>query len=356
MFSLKASVGAFLIGGTLLFGVGLFLIGSRQKIFTRGFHVYSDFKSVSGLEEGASVRVSGLDAGEVEEIQVPSAASSSFRVKLRLTEKVHPLVRQDSLAVIQTDGLVGDKFLEIDKGSDQAQECKDGGVIPSKEPFDFADLMQDARDVFKTTNTTLEGAGRVADNMNQALSTFLAPESDGKNGAVHLDETMASAQRAMTNLADDAEAMKHNFFLRGFFKKRGFYDLSDLTPAQYRSSKFVKDRAVKRVWIEGGQLFTSAAKRADELSPQGRKEVDRAMANFVSDLPNRPIIVEGYSERGLPAERFLRAQEHAVAVQRYLAERFKLPANMVGAIPLGDMPPDATGKQQWDGVALVLLP
>ena len=187
MFSRKASVGAFLIGGILLFGVGLFLIGSRQKVFTRGFHVYSDFTSVSGLETGANVRVSGLEAGEVEEIQVPSQASSMFRVKLRLTEKVHPLVRQDSLAVIQTEGLVGDKFVEIDKGSDQAEECREGGTIPSKEPFDFADLVQDARNLFKTTNTTLESAGQVADHMNQTLSTFLTPESDGKNGAVALE-------------------------------------------------------------------------------------------------------------------------------------------------------------------------
>ena len=149
MLSLKASVGAFLIGGLLLFGAGLFLIGSRQKIFTRGFHVLPDFASVSGLEAGANVRVAGLDAGEVEEIQIPSQTSSSFRVKLRLTDKVHPLVRQDSVAMIQTEGLVGDKFLEISKGSGQAEECMDGGTIPSKEPFDFADLMQDARNLFR---------------------------------------------------------------------------------------------------------------------------------------------------------------------------------------------------------------
>ncbi len=356
MSSLKLSVGAFLIGGTLLFGVGLFMIGSRQKIFSRGFHVYSDFESVSGLETGANVRVAGLEAGEVEEIQVPSQTSSSFRVKLRLTDKVHPLVRQDSVALIQTEGLVGDKFLEISKGSSQAAECKDGGTIPSKEPFDFADLMQDARNLFQTTGTTLESAGHVADHMDQALSTFLTPQSDGKNGAVHLNETVASAQRAMTNLADDTEAMKHNFFLRGFFKKRGFYDLSNLTPDQYRDSKFVKDHSAMRVWLSSGQVFSSPAQSTEELSAKGRKEVDQAMAAFVPDLPNRPIVVEGYSEHGSADERFRLSQQYARTVQHYLKARFKLAENMVGAIPLGDTPPKSTGKQQWDGVSLVLLP
>jgi hypothetical protein len=356
MLSQKASVGAFLIGGTLLFGVGLFMIGSRQKIFTRGFHVYSDFASVSGLEAGANVRVSGLEAGEVEEIQVPSNPSSMYRIKLRLTEKVHPLVRQDSIAAIQTEGLVGDKFLEIEKGSDQVGECKDGCTIPSKEPFDFADLMQDARTLFKTSNTTLESAGHVAGHLDQALGTFLTPESDGKNGAAHLSETMADAHRAMTNLADDTEAMKHNFLLRGFFRKRGFYNLDDLTPEQYRSSKFVKDRSAKRVWLDGGQVFSSPAKGTDELSSRGRAALDQAMADFVPNLPNRPIVVEGYSERGSPEERFRRSQQHALVVQSYLQSHFKLAANRVGAIPLGDTPPQATGKEQWDGVALVLLP
>jgi hypothetical protein len=57
------------------------------------------------------------------------------------------------------------------------------------------------------------------------------------------------------------------------------------------------------------------------LEMPGEKEADRAMANFVSDLPNHSIIVEGYSGRSSPDERFLRSQEQALAVQRYVAAR-----------------------------------
>jgi len=118
----------------------------------------------------------------------------------------------------------------------------------------------------------------------------------------------------------------------------------------------VKDRSVKRVWLDGGEVFSAPAKESAELSRQGREEVDRAMSDFVPDLPNRPIVVEGYSVRGTPDERFRRSQQNALVVQRYLQTRFKLAANLVGAIPLADSPPESTGKQQWDGVALVLLP
>lgn len=49
----------------------------------------------------------------------------------------------------------------------------------------------------------------------------------------------------MANLADDTEALKQNFFLRRFFKRRGHYNLDRMTPAQYRSGKFVKGNSLR---------------------------------------------------------------------------------------------------------------
>ena len=65
-----AAVGAFVIGGVLLFAAGLFLIGDRRMLFTDTFRVHAEFKQLAALDAGAKVRVSGVDAGEVEEIQV----------------------------------------------------------------------------------------------------------------------------------------------------------------------------------------------------------------------------------------------------------------------------------------------
>src|SRR4030095_3232318 len=67
-----AAVGAFVIGGVLLFGAGLFLIGDRRMLFSRTFAVYAEFANLAGLADGAKVRVAGMDAGEVETINVPS--------------------------------------------------------------------------------------------------------------------------------------------------------------------------------------------------------------------------------------------------------------------------------------------
>lgn len=346
------AVGIFLIGGTALFGAGLFLLGSRQRTFARHFTVYAEFASVSSLQNGAHVRVSGLDAGEVRDIEVPSEPSGRFRLKLRLDKKLYPLVRQNSTAFIMTEGLVGNKYLEIEKGTADSGECGDGCTIPSNEPFDFADLMKDARGLMESTKKTMESASRVAANMDKAVAGFVARDSSGKSGADSLRATAESAQQAMSSLADDAEALKHNFLLRGFFRKRGYFNLDEITVAEYRKSKFVKGDAAKRAWLDKKELFSGS----DELTPRGKAAIDKAIGTFVEDLRNNPVVVEGYSAEGSPDERYRKALKRATAVQKYIETKYQLEDKHTGAIPLGSTPPEKTGKDSWDGVAVVLLP
>ena len=115
-----AGVGVFVLAGLLLFSVGLFLIGDRQMAFAKKFTVYTEFKKITGLQPGAIVRVSGAKAGSITEILPPNTPSEKFRVKLELTEDLHQLVRTDSVATIETEGLVGGSYLGIATGTDAA--------------------------------------------------------------------------------------------------------------------------------------------------------------------------------------------------------------------------------------------
>ena len=356
MLSRKASVGLFVLAGTVLFGIGLFWIGDRKKLFSRSFDVQTEFEGVAGLINGANVRVAGLDAGEVKEILVPTNGAGKFRLRLRIERKFHPLIRLDSTALIETDGLVGNKYLEIEKGSDEVAECADPCVIASKETFDFSDLMQEARGLLRNTDETIQGAGQVAQNLNRVLGTFLAKDENGKSGAVNLSSTVANAQAAMANLADNTEALKHNFLFRGFFNRRGFFNLSEMTPQEYRSSSFVKEKKAERVWLEAKQLFTVGRSGDEALSVAGQKALDQAMAGFVQYLPNSPIMVEGYASEGSADAKFRKSQQRAILAQAYIARQFNLDAKYVGAMPLTDSPPPKSGKETWDGAALIIVP
>jgi phospholipid/cholesterol/gamma-HCH transport system substrate-binding protein len=196
-----AAVGAFVIGGILLFGAGLFLIGDRRMLFNRTFYVYAEFANVAGLEEGAKVRVAGIDAGEVDTIHVPPNPSARFRVVLRIREDLHPLVRVDSVASIQTDGLVGNKFVQVEAGTDQAQVVPSHGTIKSREPFELSQMlkrMNDTVELVSKTITDLKGGidqalGAITDTVNEAQDLMNDVGTDAR-------AILASSQRVSDNI------------------------------------------------------------------------------------------------------------------------------------------------------------
>ena len=119
----------------------LFLIGNRYGVFGEPIKLYAGFSDIAGLPVGAEVRVSGLNAREVKSIEIPSGASK-FRLTLQVRATVRGRIRTDSVASIETDGLVGDKYVSIHAGTKGAPEARDGATLPSKEPFDLGAVME----------------------------------------------------------------------------------------------------------------------------------------------------------------------------------------------------------------------
>ena len=145
----RAVVGAFVLGGIILFGGGLFLIGDRRLLFEPQFELNTTFGRVSGLEVGTQVRLSGYDAGEVLEVRIPSRPSERFVVRMRVREDLRPLVRVDSVCGVQTDGIVGNTFIQISPGSDDARVVESGGTIEGIDPVQFSDLVAEGRETFR---------------------------------------------------------------------------------------------------------------------------------------------------------------------------------------------------------------
>ena len=144
-----ALVGAFVIGGLLLFAVGLFMIGDRRLLFTESFEAVADFGNVNGVEVGTSVRLSGLAAGEVIALTLPPDPGGRFLVRMRIREDLRPLIRTDSEAAILTDGLLGAAFIELRSGSPDAPTLEDGGPMQGVDAVQVADLIAEGRETFR---------------------------------------------------------------------------------------------------------------------------------------------------------------------------------------------------------------
>jgi len=185
-----AGVGVFVLGGLALFALGLFMIGDRQMAFARKFTVYTEFTKITGLQPGAVVRVLGAKAGSISQILPPNRPSEKFRVRLELAERLHQLVRADSIASIETEGLVGGSYLGIGSGTDAAPPVTPSGTIGSKEPFEITDLMQQMGDTITKVNETI-------DEM----------KGDVSSAVVAVADTMGNANALITDVSDDVKRM-----------------------------------------------------------------------------------------------------------------------------------------------------
>ena len=432
-----AAVGAFVIGGLLLFAVGLYLIGNRRMMFADTFEVYTEYSRIAGLQNGAIVRVAGLDAGEVESILLPASPSAKFRVKLRIREDLHPLVRLDSVATIQTDGLVGSKYVQVASGTDASPQVPPQGTIPSQEPFDFADMMTkinetidmvtvmvkevkvgiddalaavsstavDAQALIKDTGAEIRAitasGQKVAGDLQRVMARIRAGEGTigkfvtddefydrakgiaaeaeramidlreaartareavadfrGDDGPMRgvmgdLQQSLLAAREVLTDLADNTEALKRNFFFRGFFNRRGFFDLDDVSIDEYRQGALeTENRRVLRVWAHADVLFETTPDGEERLTDDGRARLDSAMAVFLRYPRNTPIVVEGYAGGGTTEAQFRLSRHRAQLVRDYIVGRFGLQPQFTAVMPLGANAPGSPSNDRWDGVAV----
>ncbi|MGH9256804.1 MAG: MlaD family protein [Vicinamibacterales bacterium] len=432
--------GAFVVLGALLFVAVLFMIGERRLLFEDRFTVYTEFSTLGQLERGAVVRVAGLSAGRVIDIQIPDSPARKFRVKMEVRAALRPLLRADSLATIQTEGVVGGTFVNIATGTDRTPVVAEGGTIPGREPFVLADLLQQASETIAVVTHTVT---RVSDDMEKAveqialtaedaheLMTGITPQiqaiaqngsriaadtqqvvekmrtGEGTIGKLINDESLYQrarqmvteagtvmanvrqvtdeARRAVTDfrsengpahglvadvrvaltqarevtadLADNMEALKHNFLLRGFFNRRGYFDLDAISPSEYRSGALENGkRRAMRIWLSSGVIFAPRQDGSDAITAEGRTRVDSAMATFLKYIPSHPLVVEGYATGGTASDRFRQSRQRAGVVREYLLGRYGLMPQHTGFIALGADALESPSGDRWDGVALTLF-
>src|SRR5471030_2451594 len=195
-----AGVGVFVIGGLLLFTVVLFMIGDRQMAFAKKFTIYTEFKKITGLQPGGIIRVSGARAGAIKKIVPPNAPGGKFQVEIEIIEELHPLVRMDSLASIETEGLVGGSYLGVGSGTSGSPTAAPGATILSREPFEIADLMQQMGDTIVKVNDTIQKVNDAIDEM----------KTDVQRAVVSGADTIESAKQLLADVSGDVKQMASN--------------------------------------------------------------------------------------------------------------------------------------------------
>jgi phospholipid/cholesterol/gamma-HCH transport system substrate-binding protein len=261
----RALVGAFVLGGLLLFGGGLFLIGDRRLLFVDQFEINSTFGKVTGLQVGTRVRVAGLDAGEVLAIGLPSRPSDRFRVRMRLREDVRQLVRADSTCAVQTDGIVGNAFLQISVGTDGASPVAPGDTIAGIDPIEFADLIQEGRETFRIV-----------------AREVIEVKEDVSAAVVVLTDTIATANGVIANVGRDVGTLTATSTRVVEHVQGTIVDaralVNDVRAGQGTIGQLLTDRTLYERMTGVGREAEQAVRNLRETTDHARAAVERFVA------------------------------------------------------------------------------
>ncbi|MFA7287965.1 MAG: MlaD family protein [Melioribacteraceae bacterium] len=299
-----ARLGIFIFFGTVLLVLSIFLVGSKESLFVSTIKIKTYFSSIEGLKTGAPVRLSGYDIGNVSAIELADDNSGRVLIEMNINIDLRHLIRLDSEASIETEGLVGKKLVAISPGSPDLEVIQNGGFIKSKNPLNIAAIIEETTATLSYLKTMTKEFAEISQKINtgegslgklinddklyssavsitktaekslDSMTTKLSEITDfivgfgdnlkniiknaddamtdikeivksvdngeGLVGSLIKDKSMVDSVRAMVNnlaltaknanvatvkLAENMEALKHNWLFKSYFEERGYWDV-----------------------------------------------------------------------------------------------------------------------------------
>ncbi len=163
----RLRVGLFVLVAIAVFLGMIYALGARTRLFEPQYSIHAEFTEVAGLTEGATVRLAGVQIGRVAEVHLPAQPGGKVRVELNIARRFADRIRRDSLARIETQGLLGDKIVEITVGTAATPPLGAGETITARDPVNIADAISSGADTLKNVAAVAESLRRTAESFGQ---------------------------------------------------------------------------------------------------------------------------------------------------------------------------------------------
>jgi phospholipid/cholesterol/gamma-HCH transport system substrate-binding protein len=183
-------VGIFVLAGLILIAVAIFYV-TGGKSFATKYSLVAYLPEVANLQSGAPVDLDGLNVGNVESLSLtphPADREHSVTAVLRIEKKYQDQIRSDSAASLETQGLLGDRYVSISRGL-TGTVIPNNGVVPTKESNSMNEVIAESGDLIQTMNEVASDLRETIDGINRgngSLGKFVK-DPDLYN---HLDATL----------------------------------------------------------------------------------------------------------------------------------------------------------------------
>jgi len=166
-FALQIRIGGFILAGLGVFLAIIYLLGAQARYFERKYDLIAEFTEVGGLIEGATVRLAGVQIGRVTRVELPPQTGDKVKVTLTIAKRFSDRIRKDSEARIVTQGLLGDKLVEITIGSPSAPPVPPGDHLTAGEPFEMARMFAEATDALGSVKRLTAGLNAAVERIDR---------------------------------------------------------------------------------------------------------------------------------------------------------------------------------------------
>jgi phospholipid/cholesterol/gamma-HCH transport system substrate-binding protein len=165
----ELKAGAFVTVALVLIAALILIMGRERQIFASQSQFFAMFNDVKGLSAGAPVRMGGIPVGRVDKVGFSKTPGDTrVRVTILINDSFLERIRSDSKVSIDTQGLLGDRFISISAGQ-SPDSIAPLGEIPSSEVADLAQILVRAQAA--VDNTT-----QITERINRSLEG-LSPET-----------------------------------------------------------------------------------------------------------------------------------------------------------------------------------
>jgi len=136
----NSKLGIFVVAGLLFLVLLLYMIGRDQNLFGSTYTLKVKFENVQGLMAGNNVRISGIEAGTVKRIQIIN--DTTIEVSMVIELKMKNIIRKNAIVSIGTEGLVGNKVINIIPSRQPAELAEEGDYLVSKKNADANEILE----------------------------------------------------------------------------------------------------------------------------------------------------------------------------------------------------------------------
>ena len=167
-------VGLTMAVSLIVLAIGIFFIGGQVGFLSRKYVLQAYFADASGLRGGAVVQLAGLPVGNVSKFIITNSTQPDHAVDvtLKIARKYQDQIRSDSVASIETAGLLGESFVNITRGTPGKAIVPPGGQVKTQGGSDIKQIVANTNDVLVNLRAVSTQLGDVAHQISSGQGSI----------------------------------------------------------------------------------------------------------------------------------------------------------------------------------------